>query len=136
MTHVSTPQAGAFGRKRTRSFGPIVAAVAIVVAAGAAVATGIALSEPEATSIGTESIYGNLEALKYASPPAPAPNRADQVHRGRTPAIEGAAGVDTSTATGQQTPIDELVQEGRVPGGAIPAGTQPEPFYEAPGQPK
>lgn len=152
------------------------AAVAVVVAAGAAIATGIAVNQSETTPLATQSIYTEqLELLKaetFAQPgvqaapdraemtqdlvnrglvPAatlePTLNRADQVHRGRAPAI------GTQQPTGAQV-TEDLVNRGLVPAAALepaesPLFDSPEnwysevigasettPFVEQPGGPK
>lgn len=153
MTSVSAPTTGTVSKGRSQGFGPIVGAVALVLAAGAAIATGIAVNSGDTTPA-AESVYLNdLEALRHTSPGEAQAAAADEVLRGK---VSGQSAPDLTTYEG-------LVAAGIIPSAyeattPAPAVTEspmfgnpeldhfrsineipeptPAPFVEQPGQPR
>lgn len=123
MTYVSTPRTGALPKqKSSKRFGRMAAAVAVVVAAGAAIATGIAVNQTDPTPA-TQSIYTDqLELLRAEawdlSGGQAIQNRADQVHLGRAPAI-GAQSLNRAEAT------QNLVNRGLIPAATLEPSVNP-----------
>jgi len=73
MTYVNTPRSGAASRgTRSRNFGAIVGAVVVTVAAAAAIATGIAVSQqepvPAAPSIAPARPHGRVQSSSWDHP--------------------------------------------------------------------
>lgn len=135
MTYVSTPSSGALREKRPRKFGTAFIAVAITVAAGAAIAVGLSIAQDQTVNVGgsvyterleamrlpapAESVYTErLEAMRLETPAVTGgAKHAGHIHRGRTPALETQAGVSHGEF------VQDMVEAGLVPAGAIPTGT-------------
>lgn len=125
MTHVSTPTPGALPRQRTRKRGSMIGAAALVIATGAAIAVGIAVSTDEAPAVNTSA-----NTFTQAREAQPGPRQLDSADRAL---LNRAGASQTAQANAWPYPVtvEDLVKNGYIPGAA-----EGSSFTETPGQPR